>query len=179
MPSIRVTRPFTFSYPLGRGEKVAREKLFPIGDHEVDDEIAKHPWIARDFADGCIETPAQAQERAQAAAIVASKAQDDADYWKAHAEAAMRRAESLSLVQTHGDAAALERELNTPINQLGARQGAGISSSTPGSTPTAADEAAKAAADEAAKAAAEEAAKAAADAEAAKAAADNGKKKSK
>lgn len=131
MPTIRVIRPFTFSYPLGTSEKVARERHFPIGEHEIEESVADHPFIAKHFADGCIETPEQARKRAEEAATVAKKAQDDADYWKAHAEAAFKRAEALSIVQTNGDPKALERELNTPVNQLGAQQGAGIQSSAP------------------------------------------------
>lgn len=180
MTTIRVIRPFTFSYPLGEGQKVHTEKFFPVGDHDVDDVIANHPWIVKHFADGCIETPEQARKRAAEASAIASRAEEDARYWTAHAEAAVKRAEAMA-PQNAGDAKALEAELNTPINQLGVRQGAGISSSTPAGTPTAADEAAKAAAekaaaDVAAKAAAE---KAAAEAAAAAKGADDSKKKSK
>lgn len=64
MVKITVLRPFTFtSRAVGR---MPIERHFPRGEHEIDEEMAAHPFISKYFADGCIETPAQAKARATA-----------------------------------------------------------------------------------------------------------------
>lgn len=125
MPSIRVLRPFLFSYPLKEGQRFAKERHLVPGDQEIDDEIASHPWIKDHFADGCIETPEQAQQRLADAKAIARKAEDDAKLHLAQAEAALKRAEATS-PDAKGEEEKIKKALNTPVNALQNQQGAGI-----------------------------------------------------
>lgn len=78
MPKIRVLKPFVFSRAPAEGQKLPVEQRFEVGVHDIDDEMAAHPWIARHHADGCIETAEQARANAEAAAAAAKKAADEA-----------------------------------------------------------------------------------------------------
>lgn len=129
--TIRVVKPFVFSYPLESDKKIHREKHLAAGEQEIDDEMAAHPWIEKHFADGCIETPAAALARTQAAKVAADKATEDNQRILAEAQAAFDRAVTQSrAVMTPSDVA-LHKALNTPINELGTQQGAGIVESVP------------------------------------------------
>jgi hypothetical protein len=70
MPRIHVLKPFVFSRPATEGRSAfPRHQSFAPGndgkgrDYEIDDAMAKHPWIAEDFADGAIERPEDTQAR--------------------------------------------------------------------------------------------------------------------
>jgi hypothetical protein len=75
MVKINVLRPFTFTMrAVGR---MPVESHFPKGEHEIDEEMAAHPFISKYFADGCIETPAQTQARVTAPLIEAADADEN------------------------------------------------------------------------------------------------------
>jgi hypothetical protein len=122
MPSINVLKPFVFSLP-GTNGKMAREHKFSVGEHEVSDEVANHPWIAESFADGHIETPKARAERTARAAAAADAAAKAAAKAKAAAEASVKRLEAAN---TNGQkTAAATDELNLPIGQVATNNGAG------------------------------------------------------
>ena len=61
---INVLKAFRFTTPADRkaGVPLPVEKVFAVGEHEIDEAMLAHPWMAAG-ADGCIESPAQAKER--------------------------------------------------------------------------------------------------------------------
>lgn len=134
MPKITVLKPFTFSRPPGKAQKLPTEQKFEPGEREIDNEMAAHPWIEKDFADGAIESPAQARARLEAAKAGAEQAARDAEVAKAQAEATFARV-SAAASQTASQNKETEKELNTPVNEVGAQRGAGVDSSTPGEQP--------------------------------------------
>ena len=74
--TIKVLKHFVFSRANGEAVQL------PAGEHEVDDEIANHPYVARDFADGHVEDTAgiaAAKAAAKAAADAEAKAKADAE----------------------------------------------------------------------------------------------------
>jgi hypothetical protein len=122
--TIRVLKPFMFSHPATKGQKLTTETRFSVGEHEIEDEIANHPWI-RSGADGRIESPAQAAARAAEEEQKAKEAKAEADNANAQALAAaerLKRAEP----RTAGTAEELEAELNTPVSVLRAQRGQGV-----------------------------------------------------
>lgn len=125
MAKIRVLKPFIFSAQPPPGEKIPVERYFAPGEHEVDDVIASHPWIKDHFADGRIETPEQAKERTAKAAAEAKRIAADAKQANELAEAAAQRLSRAAATTTKASAEEIERELNTPVNELKVRQGAG------------------------------------------------------
>ena len=116
--TINVLRPFVFTWPQGPTEREPREKLFTVGEHEIDEVMAAHPWIVKHFAEGRIERPEQRAERLKAkAAKIAAVAEQDAREREA-SEAALRRAIGGIVATSKASKEEIERELNTPISQL-------------------------------------------------------------
>lgn len=121
---IRVLKPFVFTptpTPGVRGQP--QEIRFAVGpngeamEYEVPDEVWAHPWMNKDYADGKIESPAQAALRTEAAAKAAEVAAAEAAAAKARAEAAVARMETSSAIrqeQVDADRVAM----NTPRGQL-------------------------------------------------------------
>jgi hypothetical protein len=134
---IMVVKPFVYTLPpRHKREKLATEvKFTPTRDPvtkdwapteiEIDDEMANHDWIKRDFADGCIERPEVTKARIAALEEKHKKDVEEAQVVIKQAEAALARAGS----RTKTDAehkSDLERDLNTPINQLKSDRGTDI-----------------------------------------------------
>lgn len=118
---INVLKPFRFTHNVAGG-RLPVEKVFSVGQHEVSDEIADHPWMgAPSYADGHIETPEAAVKRTQAAKAKAEKAAAEAAQATALAEAAMDRLER-SQPETAQKQKLSEEALNTPVGQLRAKQ---------------------------------------------------------
>jgi hypothetical protein len=132
--TVIVLRPFVFTFaPIHGHQKLATElKITPERDpltkewkpteRELSDDILAHPWISEHFADGCIERPEKTKERMEAA-----QAKKDAEIKAsakivADAEAALARASRGTQIK-QGREADVQRDLNTPINQLRSRQG--------------------------------------------------------
>ena len=93
------------------------ERVFAPGDHEVDEDVANHPYI-KALADGKIESPAAAKARVEKEAADAEKAEADAAAGKAQAEAALARFTKKAAESSEAGADAIEKELNTPVGQL-------------------------------------------------------------
>lgn len=136
MKKIRVLKPFVFSIIPKAGGVIAQETKFHIGEHEIADEIADHPWI-KSLADGHIESDEEFAKRVQVdeerlalEAAINEKARVDA-------EAAFARVQEMygqNGPSIHGDdknpaddlnapidQEKLNEELNTPINELNKR----------------------------------------------------------
>lgn len=130
MPKINVLKPFGFSRKPKDGQGLPLEQVFRVGEHEVDDEMAAHPWIAKHFADGCIETPEAAAARTKLIADKAEQAAADAEQARIVAEAAFAR---LNVVHARGtlDSEEAAKDLATPIGELTAKQGEGIDLTNP------------------------------------------------
>jgi hypothetical protein len=125
MPTIRVLKPFVFSTPVPDGTNgPAVEKFFGVGEHDVPDSMWKHPWISKTLAEGRIESPQQALARAKKDIEIAEKAKETADAATAQANAAFARLQSNSPTAT-ASAEEIEKELNTPVNQLRKKGAAG------------------------------------------------------
>jgi hypothetical protein len=134
---IMVVKPFVYTLPARhKREKLATSVPFtpnrdPVTKEwapteiEIDDEMASHEWIKRDFADGCIERPEVTQARIDALEEKRKKELDEAQVVIKQAEAALARAGSRT--KTDGEHKAdLDRDLNTPINQLRGDRGSDI-----------------------------------------------------
>jgi hypothetical protein len=117
MPIIRVKKTFVYSRPPKEGEKLAAEKTFHPGEHEVDEEMASHPWIREHYADGCIESPAEAAARAAETKAAAEKAAIEAAQVQALADAALARM-ATGAAGTTATKEEIEAELNTPVAKL-------------------------------------------------------------
>ncbi len=126
MATIRVLKPFVFTYPTQPGVRVPTEEVFKVvGDVEINDDhpLLSHPWFTRDYCDGKVENPKQAEARLAKEKEELEKQEAENARSRALAEAAVAR------VQPKGDAlaidrAALEAELNTPIPELKRQQAA-------------------------------------------------------
>jgi hypothetical protein len=114
-----------FSYAVA-GERLAREKLFSVGAHEVDDDIYNHPYIRDHFADGKIERPEVTQARLAAQLAKVEADNKEAAIVTAKANAAFARLKAAQ-PEAKASAADIERELNTPVSQLKTVQGSDIS----------------------------------------------------
>jgi hypothetical protein len=116
MPRIRVLKPFVFSR-LPAGDKLATEKHYPVGEHDIDEEMADHPWIRDHHADGRIESPAQTALRLEHHAVNLQQAAESAALASAEAQAAFAR---LTAAQPGAKASAeeIQKQLNTPVNIL-------------------------------------------------------------
>jgi len=121
---INVLKPFRFTTPADReqGVPLPVERVFTVGEHEIDAKIAKHPWMAApNLADGAIESAqacgarlAAAEKRAKAAQVEADNARAQADFaMQRQVRAQPRKKEAIDLTA---------EELNTPIGVLRARQ---------------------------------------------------------
>lgn len=122
--TINVLKPFMFSHPPAYGERLTTETRFSVGEHEVDESVANHPWI-RAGADGKVETAAQAKVRADKAAKKAEQDRIDADIALAAADAAVNRLRAGEPTRT-ASREEIDAELNTPIDQLRAKRGQGM-----------------------------------------------------
>jgi hypothetical protein len=126
MVKINVLKAFRFTLPADRakGQALPVEKVFAVGEQEIDKDIAAHPWMAAPgYADGCIESEEQAQARKTIADKKAKEAAQVIERANASAQAAQTRMER---VQPQREAASIEThdDLNTPVGVLRARQGA-------------------------------------------------------
>lgn len=117
MPIIRVKKQFIYSRPKLQDEKLAVEQVFKPGEHEISEAMADHPWIRDHFADGCIESPAEAAARAEAAKVAAEKAEEEAKQVQALADASFARLQ-VNAENNAGTPEEIERELNTPVSKL-------------------------------------------------------------
>ena len=154
---IRVLKPFVFTPTPNSGVRGQPQeihfKVHPNGDpieYDVPEAVAMHPWIAVDFADGKVENPQQAKERAAAALAHAEATAREAAAAQARAEMAVARFDRSQQVASQVSAAdaknlntpvnALNRgggggdDINTPVNELQARSGAGASVPKPTTT---------------------------------------------
>ena len=139
MPTVTILKPFSFNYPHNPEVTRTPETLFFRPDKdprtgawvptsvEIPDAMAAHPWIARDFADNAIESPARAKARLAAASEAAEKARAEADKATREANAAFQRAQGLSLVTEQREAAVAD-DINTPVNKIGEKAGIDIDS---------------------------------------------------
>jgi hypothetical protein len=107
MATIHVLKSFRFTEKTPTAYK---EHLFTVGDHEISDEMAAHPFIARDFADGHIERPEATLERLKAAEEKAAREALIAKQAKDRADASMARLQNNATVQ------AQSKELSTPLS---------------------------------------------------------------
>jgi hypothetical protein len=129
-------KPFTFSYPLGNNPnaRLTKEKKFePEKDSqgrwkpteiELDDDIAKHPWIKEHYADGAIERPEVTAARAEAEQKKLEKQQEDNAIQLGKAQQALARSTVSRPIDMTDEA--VQRELNTPVNVLRGSQGTDI-----------------------------------------------------
>lgn len=124
MPKIRVLKSFVFSHPQRADEKLTTETLFRVGEYEITDAVANHPWI-KAGADGKIESAAQAVERTKAEAAKAEASKAEADAANAAATAAVARLKAAEPGAT-GTAEEIAAELNTPIDVLKQRRALGL-----------------------------------------------------
>ena len=116
MQTINVLRPFVFSRMIGESKR-AQEIKFTPGLHEVDDDVAAHPYISKLFADGRIESPAETKERLEKAAAIKSESDAKA---AVQADRAAKAYARIVAVASDGKESAqeVERALNTPVGQL-------------------------------------------------------------
>jgi hypothetical protein len=124
MPKIHVLKPFVFSSLPPNGSKLPVERHFAKGVKDIDEAMANHPWIRDEYADGHIERPEQARARLRAAAIAAKQAADEAAQVNRLAEEAIARTVAQSGTTASNEE--IERELNTPANELQRQRGAAL-----------------------------------------------------
>lgn len=133
---VTLLRPFVFSTPAVGEQRVPREQKFtPHKDPhsgawipteiELPDEVAKHDFIKVHFADGCIERPDVTAARVEAEQKARKKRDEDDARELQKAQDALRRASGAHEVHQVNEKD-VERQLNTPVNKLGAEQGQGI-----------------------------------------------------
>lgn len=136
MPTkVIVLKPFVFSHPAKENERLTKEvKFVPNKDKngkwvptetELPDNIAEHEWIANSYADGAIERPEVTAARAEVEKKRLEKVQEDNKIQLAKAEQAMNRAGASKKAVDFNDAD-VQKELNTPINELKGARGKGI-----------------------------------------------------
>lgn len=136
--TVILLRPFTFSYPSAGGEhhRLPRdEKFTPLRDketggwlpteQELPDDVANHSFITEHFADGCIERPEATKARMEAAQAKVDKAKQDNARELQKAEDALKRATGSHAVHKVTESK-VTSELNTPVNEIGAKQGADV-----------------------------------------------------
>ena len=133
---VTLLRPFVFSTPAVGEQRVPREQKFTPQKHphtgewiptevELSDEVANHDFIKMHYADGCIERPEVTVARVTKEQETRKQkdAEDERELQKAH-DALRRASGSHAVHQANEDDVA--RQLNTPVNKLGAEQGKGI-----------------------------------------------------
>jgi len=115
---IKVIKPFVFSsLPNGDEGKLAVQVPFAVGEYEISDDMANHPWIRVHLADGCIEDPKVTLRNAEESAKQAEAALAQARKITEQAAAAFARATAGSKGAATS-AADIQKELNTPASQL-------------------------------------------------------------
>lgn len=128
-------RPFVFSSPPRGNERLTREQKFtPQKDPqtgqwipteiELEDHVAGHEWISEHYADGCIERPEVTAKRVEEVEARKKKQAEDNALQLAKAENAMVRAGAVTPIKINDEE--VEKELNTPVNQLKGKRGSGI-----------------------------------------------------
>ena len=133
MPQINVIKPFVYTRTPPKGLKVPVERWFKVGaGQEIDDEIAADPFISVRFADGCIENPEQAQERARIATEKAARTQREADEANLFAKQAYGRA--VAAAQIGGKLRRDEPPASALAVNAGTASAAATGETTPGST---------------------------------------------
>lgn len=123
---IRVLKPFVFTFPPLKGERMPTEQKFKVlGDVEIADDhpMLSHPWFTQDHCDGHVESPIQAQARLDRERLTLEEQERQNVISKAAAEAAIARLQNVGRI-VQGTAEELDEELNTPIPLLRARQNA-------------------------------------------------------
>jgi len=124
MPTtIRVLKPFMFTFPTAPDERTPTEQRFTAGDVTLEDNhpLLSHRWFKRDFCDGRVESPAQAKARLDEEKRKLDEQEAQNAISKAAAEAAVARLlPKGDAIQTDNEA--LQEELNTPIPELRRRQ---------------------------------------------------------
>lgn len=126
MTVIRVLKPFVFTFPALKGERMPTEQKFKVvGDVEIADDhpLLSHEWFLKDYCDGAIESTQQARLRLEREKLALEDQERQNVISRAAAEAAVMRLENAGQM-AHGTAEELEKELNTPIPILKARQAA-------------------------------------------------------
>jgi len=128
-----VLRQFNFIYKVehrGAGGIITtagRHRKFEVREHFLnpadreDAEVLNHPWICEQFADGCIEPPEQTRARVQVEAQQEAErsAASQRRFEEVQREADRAFENTVRAVNSQAAAGAdLQRELNTPINQL-------------------------------------------------------------
>jgi hypothetical protein len=144
---IRVLKPFVFTpQPNPNVHGQPQDLPFKVGpngepmEYDIPDSVWAHPWMSRDFADGKIESPAQAVVRTAAEAKKADEAAAEAAAAKARSEAAIQRMESaqrINQARVDADSKLLDTprgqlriagnqggsDMDVPVSELRARQG--------------------------------------------------------
>lgn len=116
MNTINVLKPFVLSLAPKMGSQVPAEIKFRVGEHQVTDEIANHPYILAG-ADGHIESAKQAVARATEAQRKADMAKAQADAANLNAKRALERLEATHRTSATNSAQAAA-VLDTPLNEL-------------------------------------------------------------
>lgn len=131
MARLHILRPFVYSSQPSPGHKLPRERHFKKGHIEIsdDDPMLADPWITKHFADGAIETPQAARARADAAAQDAERATQEAQRATASAEQALARAGTSHVSRVNETQ--LQKDLNTPTNELRGRSGSDVDTVSP------------------------------------------------
>lgn len=132
---VTLLKPFVYSKPARPGSRLPTETHFHPrkGENqtwlptevEIPDEIHADPWVSEDFADGAIESPEVAERRKAAVAAKVAKDAEANERIRKQAEQAMNRARGNAGVRKVNKEQ-LEKDLNTPVNELGAARGADI-----------------------------------------------------
>lgn len=129
-----VLRPFVFTFPpKSKAQKLVTEypvtprqdpttKVWIPTTIELPDEIAAHPWIAEQFADGRIERPEHTAARLKAANDIKAKEAEEHKRILAQAEAALARTAAVTARVAASDEE-VNKELDTPLDQLQRQQG--------------------------------------------------------
>lgn len=119
---IHVLKAFVFSLPgkarEGLTNLLPRERKFVAGYHDVGPEVYEHPHIARDFADGHIESPQQEAKRLADEQAELQKRIEAAAAAQKHAQEVLARMRPP--IEIDDD---LQKGLNTPVNELQLQQG--------------------------------------------------------
>lgn len=136
MVTVIVIKPFVFSRPVAAAKAgvtavLPHEKRFVPNksketgaweptEMQMPADIYADPWISVGFADGAIESPTVTQQRLQVVADRAAAQAKENDRQNKLAEAALARAQGKTNLTAPPavDDAQLEKDLNTPINEL-------------------------------------------------------------
>jgi hypothetical protein len=125
MTKINVLKPFRFTVPADRdkGRPMPVEKIFTVGEHQIDKEMAAHPWMAApNYADGHIESPQQAAARIAEQRAKAAQAKAVEVHAREQADAAVARVKRTQPERKIASEYRAE-DLDTPVGVLRARMG--------------------------------------------------------